>query len=107
VATNADVAHSVATGSFRKDLYYRLRTHHLQLPPLRHRAGDLPLLVNHFVDASARVLNKVAPAIPPALYSLLKTYSFPGNVRELEAMVFDAVTRHEGTISRCKASRMR
>jgi two-component system nitrogen regulation response regulator GlnG len=50
------------------------------------------------VDASARALHKARPAIPPALYSLLKTYSFPGNVRELEAMVFDAVTRHEGTV---------
>jgi two-component system nitrogen regulation response regulator GlnG len=98
VATNADVAHSVAAGSFRKDLYYRLRTHHLQLPPLRERPGDLPLLVNHFVDSSARALNKTPPAIPPALYSLLKTYRFPGNVRELEAMVFDAVTRHEGSV---------
>jgi DNA-binding NtrC family response regulator len=98
VATNADVARSVAAGSFRRDLYYRLRTHHLQLPPLRDRPGDLPVLVGHFVEASARVLHKAAPAIPPALYSLLKTYSFPGNVRELEAMVFDAVTRHKGTV---------
>jgi two-component system nitrogen regulation response regulator GlnG len=93
VATNADVTQRVAAGSFRRDLYYRLRTHHLQLPPLRDRLGDLPLLVRHFVDASARVLNKGVPAIPPALYALLKSYRFPGNVRELEAMVFDAVTR--------------
>jgi two-component system nitrogen regulation response regulator GlnG len=98
VATNADVVPGVAAGSFRKDLYYRLRTHHLQLPPLRSRAGDLPLLVRHFVDAAARVLNKPVPAIPPSLYPLLKTYCFPGNIRELEAMVFDAVTRHKGTV---------
>jgi len=98
VATNTDVAQRVAAGSFRKDLYYRLRTHHLQLPPLRERRSDLPLLVHHFVETAARVLNKTPPAIPQALYALLKNYSFPGNVRELEAMVFDAVTRHEGTV---------
>jgi two-component system, NtrC family, nitrogen regulation response regulator GlnG len=98
VATNADVEPFVAEGRFRKDLYYRLRTHHLKLPPLRQRTSDLPSLVSHFVDKSARVLNKTVPAIPPALYSLLKTYSFPGNVRELEAMTFDAVTRHQGAV---------
>jgi DAHL domain/Sigma-54 interaction domain/Bacterial regulatory protein, Fis family len=98
VATNADVAQRVAAGSFRRDLYFRLRTHHLQLPPLRNRLGDLPLLVNHFVSSSAQLLGKTPPAVPPALYSLLKTYSFPGNIRELEAMVFDGVARHEGTV---------
>jgi DNA-binding NtrC family response regulator len=97
-ATNADVARHVNAGTFRKDLYYRLRTHHLELPPLRARAGDLPLLVRHFMDKAARVLGKAAPTEPLALYQLLNTYSFPGNVRELEAMVFDAVARHHGAI---------
>jgi two-component system nitrogen regulation response regulator GlnG len=97
-ATNCDVAQGVSAGTFRKDLYYRLRTHHLHLPPLRARTGDLPLLVNHFVGKAAGVLGKAAPTVPLALYQLLKTYSFPGNVRELEALVFDAVTRHQGTV---------
>jgi two-component system, NtrC family, nitrogen regulation response regulator GlnG len=97
-ATNSDVAQGVSAGTFRKDLYYRLRTHHLHLPPLRARRGDLPLLVHHFVDQAARVLAKTAPTAPLALYQLLNTYSFPGNVRELEALVFDAVARHQGTI---------
>ncbi|HEY8549088.1 MAG TPA: sigma-54 dependent transcriptional regulator [Vicinamibacterales bacterium] len=97
-ATNADIARGVAEGTFRKDLYYRLRTHHVELPPLRARSGDLQPLVAHFVEAASRALGKPAPAIPPSLYSLLKTYSFPGNVRELEAMVFDAVARHQGTV---------
>jgi two-component system nitrogen regulation response regulator GlnG len=96
-ATNADVAQRVSAGTFRKDLYYRLRTHHLDLPPLRARRGDLPLLVRHFVDQAARALGKAAPTEPLALYQLLNTYSFPGNVRELEALVFDAVARHQGT----------
>jgi DNA-binding NtrC family response regulator len=78
-------------------LYYRLRTHHLHLPPLHARTGDLPLLVHHFVDKAARVLAKTPPTAPLALYQLLNTYSFPGNVRELEALVFDAVARHQGT----------
>ncbi len=100
VATNCDVVKAVAAGSFRKDLYYRLRTHHLNLPPLRERLGDLTLLVSHFVNKAARALGKPVPAVPLALYQLLRTYSFPGNLRELEGMVFDAVARHQGaTIS--------
>ena len=79
-------------------MYYRLRTHHLHLPPLRARAGDLSLLINHFVDKAARVLGKPVPTVPLALYQLLKTYSFPGNVRELEGLIFDAVACHEGAI---------
>jgi len=96
VATNADVVGAVAAGSFRKDLYYRLRTHHIHLPPLRGRQGDIPILVDHFVEKAARELGKDAPSVPLALHQLLKTYSFPGNVRELEALVFDAVARHHG-----------
>jgi DNA-binding NtrC family response regulator len=98
VATNVDLVAAVAQGTFRKDLYYRLRTHQLTLPPLRERAGDLPLLVETFVKKAARALKKPVPSIPPALLQLLGTYSFPGNLRELEAMVFDAVARHQGTI---------
>jgi two-component system, NtrC family, nitrogen regulation response regulator GlnG len=98
VATNCDVVRNVGAGTFRKDLYYRLRTHHLTLPPLRERTGDIPLMVNHFVKKAAKTLQKPVPSIPLALYQLLGAYRFPGNLRELEAMVFDAVTRHEGGI---------
>jgi two-component system, NtrC family, nitrogen regulation response regulator GlnG len=96
VATNSDVVKAVAAGKFRGDLYYRLRTHHLQLPPLRTRIGDIPLAINHFVEKAAQALRKPTPPIPVALYQLLKAYDFPGNVRELEGMVFDAVARHAG-----------
>jgi DNA-binding NtrC family response regulator len=99
-ATNCDMEQSVKTGKFRKDVYYRLRTHHLHLPPLRARTGDLSLLISHFIDKAAGALDKPAPIVPLALHQLLKTYSFPGNVRELEGLVFDAVARHEsGTLS--------
>jgi DNA-binding NtrC family response regulator len=97
VATNYDVAERVKAGAFRKDLYYRLRTHHLHLPPLRERREDLPLLVNHLLEKAASALHKPPPTPPLELFRLLKTYSFPGNVRELEAMVFDAVALHRGT----------
>jgi DNA-binding NtrC family response regulator len=97
-ATNCDVVQNVNTGTFRKDLYYRLRTHHLHLPPLRARTGDLPLLVQHFIDKAAQVLSKATPTVPLALYQLLNTYRFPGNVRELEGLMFDAVARHQGSI---------
>jgi DNA-binding NtrC family response regulator len=96
VATNADVLQAVGEGRFRKDLYYRLRTHHVHLPPLRDRQGDIPILVDHFVEKAARQLGKDPPTVPLALYQWLKTYSFPGNVRELEALVFDAIARHQG-----------
>jgi DNA-binding NtrC family response regulator len=96
VATNHEVVQDVQAGTFRKDLYYRLRAHHLQLPPLRARRDDLALLVPHCLATAAAALHKPVPTAPLALYQLLHTYPFPGNVRELEAMVFDAVARHQG-----------
>jgi DNA-binding NtrC family response regulator len=105
VATNQDIVQLVRTGAFRKDLYYRLRAHHLHLPPLRERQEDLPLLINHFLDKAAQALNKPPPTPPMELYRLLKTYPFPGNVRELEAMIFDAVAQHQGGILSLKRFR--
>ena len=98
VATNRTIEFLTAGGTFREDLYFRLRTHHIHLPPLRERKGDIPLLVPHFLKKSALALNKKMPTPPPELFTLLKTYDFPGNVRELEAMVHDAVTQHEGGV---------
>jgi DNA-binding NtrC family response regulator len=63
---------------------------------LRDRRGDIPLLVAHVVERAAAELGRHAPTIPPALYQLLGAYSFPGNIRELQASVYDAVARHEG-----------
>jgi two-component system, NtrC family, nitrogen regulation response regulator GlnG len=100
VATNCDLGQCVAAGAFRKDLYFRLRTHQLQLPPLRQRHNDIPLLLKHFIAEASRVLGKPAPGIPGSLPALLETYDFPGNLRELQSMVFDAVARHqEGPLS--------
>ncbi len=98
VATNQDVVQRVQTGDFRKDLYYRLRAHHLHIPPLRERLEDLPLLINHFLEQAANTLQKPAPTPPRELFQLLNTYAFPGNVRELEVMIFDAVAQHQGGV---------
>lgn len=93
-ATNQDLEALLAQGRFRRDLYHRVKTHHVQLPPLRKRLDDIPLLVDHFLGKAALSLDKKKPSPPKELYSLLAIHSFPGNVRELESMVFDAVTNH-------------
>ena len=81
-----------ASPNFRKDLYYRLRTHHINVPPLRERKTDLPLLVAHFIKKAATELNQNVPYVPSDIYPLLNVYHFPGNVRELESMIFDAIS---------------
>jgi DNA-binding NtrC family response regulator len=78
----------------RRDLYFRLRSYHVRIPPLRERLGDLPLLVNHIVREAAQDLGKQPPVVPERLYRALGRYDFPGNIRELRAMVFDSVARH-------------
>lgn len=81
--------------TLRSDLYYRLRSCHIHVPPLRERTEDLPLLVEAFLEEAARDLDKPKPTVPPELYSYLSAHPFRGNVRELRAMVFDAVARHQ------------
>lgn len=93
VATNRPVG-SGSDQWMRKDLFFRLRGHHVHLPPLRDRQADLPVLIRHFVVRSAKELKRAAPTTPPELVTLLSNYRFPGNVRELKAMLFDAVARH-------------
>jgi len=96
-ATNRDLREAVSNGRFRPDLYYRLRTHSLRLPPLRERRGDIALLLGHLVKSAAAAMGKAVPAIAPATVSVLQHYDYPGNVRELEAMVFDAVATARST----------
>jgi DNA-binding NtrC family response regulator len=98
VATNQNLGAKQAAGTFRCDLYYRLCTHHIQVPPLRERKGDIPLLLDYFLGVAARSLNKKKPTPPKELAQLLATYSFPGNVRELKALVFNAVSIHKERI---------
>lgn len=98
VATHQDLRSKEEAGQFRRDLYYRLRTHQVMLPPLRERAGDLPLLIDYFLAEAAASLGKKKPTPPKELAQLLATYNFPGNVRELRAMVYDAVSVHRDRI---------
>jgi DNA-binding NtrC family response regulator len=98
VATHQNLAARQESGSFRCDLYYRLCSHHVHLPPLRERHGDIPLLLDHFLDEAASALGKLKPTPPPQLRLLLMNYAFPGNVRELHSMVFDAVSSHQGRV---------
>ncbi len=94
VATNQDLKKLVQNGRFRSDLYYRLKVHQLEIPPLRNRLEDIPLLLEHFLGQAAVEFNKKKPTPPAELAVLLQTYHFPGNIRELQSMVYDAVSQH-------------
>jgi len=95
VATNQNLLERLESGRFRKDLYYRLRTHHVDIPPLRDRLEDLPVLVDYFLEQGSEALGRKIPAYPRELITLLSTYHFPGNIRELKSMIFDAVSKHK------------
>jgi DNA-binding NtrC family response regulator len=90
--THVDLVKRRDMGAFRQDLYYRLCTHHIHLPPLRERLDDIPLLFEAFIEKAARQFKRKIPAVPSELMDLLNVYSYPGNIRELESMVFDAVS---------------
>jgi len=98
VATNRDIDSMQEKDEFRKDLYYRLQTHRIHLPPLRERREDMGLLIEHFLEKAAKTLGKKKPTPPRELFTLLGTYHFPGNIRELESMMFDAVSRHKSGV---------
>ncbi len=93
-ATHRDLDSLQESGEFRQDLFFRLRTHHIHIPPLRERLDDLPLLLDYFLEEAAVRLKKKKPAYPDELAILLGTYHYPGNVRELQSMVFDALSKH-------------
>jgi len=97
VATNRDLDKLIDSEKFRKDLYFRLSTHEVRIPPLRERKEDLPLLLHHFLQEAAQQLSRKKPSVPPELLLLLETYHFPGNIRELHSMIFDAVTKQAST----------
>jgi DNA-binding NtrC family response regulator len=92
-STHRDLEELLMRKEFRKDLFYRLRTHHIHIPPLRERMDDVPLLVTHFLDEAAATLNKMKPEPSPEMLQILAAHSFPGNVRELKTLIFDAVAR--------------
>ena len=93
--TNRDLNEMVTKGEIRKDLYYRLCTHAIKIPPLRDRPEDIQLLFEHFLDDASRSFSKKKPSYPEQLLTLLSGYHFPGNIRELQTMTYDAVARHK------------
>jgi DNA-binding NtrC family response regulator len=97
-ATNADLEGSVHQGQFREDLYYRLNVITLQLPPLRKRSEDIPLLVQHFLAQYARENEKELREISSRAMELLLDYHWPGNVRELENVIERAVVLSTGPL---------
>ncbi len=97
-STNQDLQNLMAEGKFRKDLYYRLCAIHIHIPPLRERTEDIPVLLSNFIEDTARSLDRKKPSPPPELVTLLSNYTFPGNIRELKAMVFDGVAQHRSGV---------
>ncbi len=95
LATHHNLMELQKSAKFRKDLYYRIATHHIHIPPLRKRRGDIEMLVDHLIARISEELGKKTPSYPPELITLLKSYTFPGNVRELQAMMYDAVSSHQ------------
>lgn len=99
-ATNRDLANMVATKQFRPDLYYRLRVFPVEIPPLRERQGDIPILVKYFVHKHARRMNRQIETIPPEVMDALIAWPWPGNVRELENFIERAVILSKGNLLR-------
>jgi PAS domain S-box-containing protein len=95
-ATNRDLAAAVRDRTFREDLYYRLNVFPIQLPPLRERTGDVPLLAYYFASRFAAQLGKHLDGIDPATVERLVAYPWPGNIRELENVIERAVILCQG-----------
>lgn len=94
-ATNRDLKEEETEGRFRRDLLYRLSIHQVTIPPLRERPDDIPLLMDGFLDDICAQLGVSRPVIPIGVLKLLKTYPFPGNIRELRALIYDAVCNND------------
>ena len=96
-ATNRRLEHEVKEGRFREDLYYRLNVLPIELPSLRARPGDIPLLVNYYVDTYNREFRKRVTGVDAAAMRALKAYGWPGNVRELRNVIERAMLLADGT----------
>ncbi len=96
-ATNRNLKSMEKEGEFRNDLYSRLH-HKIEIPELKKRKEDIPLLLEHFLILSSKRLKKQIPTIPKELVTLLESYDFPGNVRELAGMVYEALSLNISTV---------
>jgi transcriptional regulator with GAF, ATPase, and Fis domain len=91
-ASNKDLAEEVSKGHFREDLFYRLNVVHIQVPPLRERKEDIPILIRYFLERFSREMNKKdVPTLAPEVLAALLAYDWPGNIRELENLLERAI----------------
>jgi two-component system response regulator PilR (NtrC family) len=97
-ATNRVLEEEIIAGRFREDLFYRLAVVPIRMPPLRERKGDVPLLVNHFLEKHSKLLGKEVQAISSYGMQVLMDYDFPGNVRELENIIERGVALENSNI---------
>lgn len=95
-ASNSDLASEVENHNFREDLYYRLNVIEIVIPPLRHRIDDLPLLIDHIAERQSKEMGNKKPTISDEVLSKLKSYSWPGNIRELENCIERAMIICQG-----------
>ncbi len=95
-ATNVDLVEAVQAKRFREDLYFRLNVIQIRIPPLRERMDALPMLVNHFLQRYNTKYGKTIRGVDPHAQVLLRTYTYPGNVRELESIIAHAVIMNDG-----------
>lgn len=103
-ATNRDLHAAIASGIFRRDLFYRLNVFPIDVPPLRERSEDIPVLVEYFIDRYARNLGRKIRGIEKKTLDLLQSYSWPGNIRELQNVIERSVIVCEGEVFSVDAS---
>lgn len=103
-ASNRDIKEEINEKRFREDLYYRLNTFHIHIPPLRERKKDIIPLAGHFLKEHAARNNKSIVSLSPELANALQRYSYPGNVRELESIIARALIKEESSILRLAAA---
>ena len=97
-ATHRDLKAWSAEGKFRPDLYYRLGVFTIHLPPLRERGDDLPMLVQHYLRRFSRELGREVREVAPEALERLRNYSWPGNIRELQSVLKQALLQASGTV---------
>jgi formate hydrogenlyase transcriptional activator len=97
-ATNRDLRQDVAHRKFREDLFYRLNVFPIELPPLRERRDDIPMLVQHFISKHSARMGKPIASIPEETMRILRQWNWPGNVRELENVIERMVIMSKGSI---------
>ena len=98
VATNRDLGEAVRNGEFRSDLFYRINTFPIMLPPLRDRGEDIDLLAQHFVNLHAKRLGRDVQEISAEMMRQLRSYSWPGNIRELDGIIQRALISNSGPV---------